>query len=1236
MHTIHSLLLALASLAVLVMAEGNVLFPYMYGLNYTEYDEAKKLGLTRTPKAYACKSEDEWNKMTTADFAKYKSIIVPDCLCNTSLGTIKFLDNTKKVWSPAVTGNMVLIGTDPSYHSKWYKLAGASAMIRDSISLASTGKNGTGMYFSLSCYYQSNAASTTIEALSEIGVFKVRGNLTCLNKVHIVATDDSMTSLTDEMASNWNCSAHEVFAEYPTEGNGAFEPLAIALNTTGLGQRTFADGTHGTPYIIARGATPLGCGNNVTEAAYNEECDYGKAVNGMPDSLCSSSCKCLFGMISPGLCRENTTSSSSTSISSSSTTFHNTSSIALSTGSPTNTSLSTSMLYTNTSSPQTKTRKPPVTITVWPSRPPWVSSSSQAPTPSTASSNTTRSDPDTPTVIVTASWPPSPSSDVATDAEPGTVIITASNDPGSGSPSFTTSTPPAPSSSPSNSDDSSGSPETVVVTASNNATESEPGTVTVLPPSETPTGSMGGTSSVSYPTVTVTAGGPDSGGQVSSSASGSETPPVTVTATAEVPGVPADGQIPTLSDTTSYPPGTDEPSWSLTTTTGSEPQVTLTVRPSGESGSGGASGSETGTMGGSSSLGLDSSMTGSGTMSGSGKPTVTVYPSGQTSGGGDGNGPGASSAPGVSPTPGLSSAPGSSSSGGDVSGTASGKSQSTVTVYPSGQSSGAGGGDSPGVSPAPTTALSSSRTTVTVYPSGQSSGGGDVGNGPSASSASESASGSSRSTVTVYPSGSSSGGGDSGNGPGISETRSTKTMTVGESSVTAPGAPDSSSSTNRGLGSTSYISGSLTNTATGGGGMGTASGTSAVSSETGASDPLSGSSTGGTGSAAGSATGSPGTSGSGGPASSDSATGGASGSGTPGSPSSSGSPSSFTPSTPPSLTGSITTSTLSATPSTQSSSVSTSGTASAPSSNQPSGSSSETSYSPGDTSATSSNQGGTTTSTQTTSNSGSLSGSNIPLPTSDCDSLSPSPSPTSQCDTWIGIEIIHIIEIVEICPSGSTVTETKTEHLSTLTRPICATPTPSQPCYPCIFGTPSASDDNFTVTVTSCPANPKTTVTVTAQMCSTCTVTTWVGTVPGHTPGGECHGCLPHASSTVTETAAVETATEVVTLGSVVSDPAATSSSAIGGGGGGGGEGYGQPPPASVPRPVATASSVPAGGYGPPPLPDVPVDGATASDYAPYKPSSTSFVVTAAGVGRRGHRAVTGVLAGLLGAVMVM
>lgn len=246
--------------------------------------------------------------MTTADFAQYKAIIVPDCLCNTSVTTIKFLDDTKRVWSPAVTGNMVLIGTDPSFHAKWYNLPGAFAMMQDSIRHVAASKNGTGMYMSLSCYYQKTPKPTPIEALSEIGTFKVRGNLShpCLNDAHMVATSSVMTSLNNEVASNWNCSVHEVITEFPDD----FEALAIALNATGDGEKSFADGTSGIPYIVARGATPVGCGNSITEPAYKEECDDGMA-NGTPESLCSSSCRCILGMVSPGVCRSNTTSSSS-------------------------------------------------------------------------------------------------------------------------------------------------------------------------------------------------------------------------------------------------------------------------------------------------------------------------------------------------------------------------------------------------------------------------------------------------------------------------------------------------------------------------------------------------------------------------------------------------------------------------------------------------------------------------------------------------------------------------------------------------------------------------------------------------------------------------------------------------------------------------------------------------------------------------------------------------------------
>jgi len=252
--------------------------------------------------------------MTTADFAKYKAIIIPDCMCNTSLGTIKFLDDTKSVWSPAVTGNMVIIGTDPSFHAKWFNLPGAFAMMRDAISLVATGDRGTGMYFSLSCYYQSAAKPVAIEPLSEIGDFQVRGNLShpCLNNAHLVAESSAMTALNDSIASNWNCSVHEAFSEYPRTGSSGFEALAIALNATGPGEQSFADGTSGIPYIIARGATPLGCGNNITESAYKEDCDDG-AANGTPQSLCSPSCKCLYGVLSPDVCKSNVTSGSSSS-----------------------------------------------------------------------------------------------------------------------------------------------------------------------------------------------------------------------------------------------------------------------------------------------------------------------------------------------------------------------------------------------------------------------------------------------------------------------------------------------------------------------------------------------------------------------------------------------------------------------------------------------------------------------------------------------------------------------------------------------------------------------------------------------------------------------------------------------------------------------------------------------------------------------------------------------------------
>lgn len=178
---------------------------------------------------------------------------------------------------------------------------------------SSTGVSQTGLYFALSCYYNS-VDTATVDTLSYFGNFGVRGNLACYNEVHIVASSPALGGLADADLSNWSCSVHEAFSVYPSVGVNGFQALAIAQDIIGDGSQTFGDGTIGLPYIISRGATPAGCGNGKWESTFGEECDDGSS-NGAPGDACSISCKCLSGRPKgDGTCLpplSNTTSSSS-------------------------------------------------------------------------------------------------------------------------------------------------------------------------------------------------------------------------------------------------------------------------------------------------------------------------------------------------------------------------------------------------------------------------------------------------------------------------------------------------------------------------------------------------------------------------------------------------------------------------------------------------------------------------------------------------------------------------------------------------------------------------------------------------------------------------------------------------------------------------------------------------------------------------------------------------------------
>ncbi|KAK0749839.1 hypothetical protein B0T18DRAFT_427898 [Schizothecium vesticola] len=140
--------------------------------------------------------------------------------------------------------------------------------------------------------------------------------------------------------------------------------------------------------------------------------------------------------------------------------------------------------------------------------------------------------------------------------------------------------------------------------------------------------------------------------------------------------------------------------------------------------------------------------------------------------------------------------------------------------------------------------------------------------------------------------------------------------------------------------------------------------------------------------------------------------------------------------------------------------------------------------------------------------------------------MTASANPTSsQCGQWIGVEIIYMVVITEICPEGASSTSTVTSVLSTLTRSICETSTANHPCYPCIMPTLSFSNHTVTVTRTSIESTvppsltpldpaptpaPTPTVTLTIQPCHTCATSTYIGSVPGYTPGAPCHGCVPY------------------------------------------------------------------------------------------------------------------------------
>ena len=258
------------------------------GTNSVEAVAARSLGYT-----VEVVSDAAWAAKSSADFAGYRAIILGDATCSSSLSLISAAVNNRGTWGPVVDGNVIIMGTDPVFHLK-------DLVTKNAVQFAAAQEGKTGAYINLSCYYHASAPRTPVQVLEPFGAFSVTG-VGCYDDVHMVASHPALSGLTDTLLSNWVCSVHEAFDSYP-EAN--FTPLVIARDPVYgsrlPGSKDFADGSHGVPYILARGAVPVNCGDGMQQ--YPEQCDTG-ANNGKPGTSCSSTCRlnwCGDGILDPG------------------------------------------------------------------------------------------------------------------------------------------------------------------------------------------------------------------------------------------------------------------------------------------------------------------------------------------------------------------------------------------------------------------------------------------------------------------------------------------------------------------------------------------------------------------------------------------------------------------------------------------------------------------------------------------------------------------------------------------------------------------------------------------------------------------------------------------------------------------------------------------------------------------------------------------------------------------------
>jgi cysteine-rich repeat protein len=268
--------------------------PYLILAPYTDALESKN-------KTYVTATAQQIALMTTEDFKQYKALVFGNSyFCDPEQWSN--ITASRAAWSPAVEGNVAIIGSIEAAAAYW-GLDGAAALISNALDFVAGKPNKTGLYFSLGCNYYNDPSENQVSALDGIGTFKVVGTRYTLGfySTHVVAAHPVTAGIIDTDLSNWDF-ANVVFTSYPSP----FKPLTIVRNRGEdwlydggvIPVTNYSDGTRGVPSVLARGGSGATCGNGIVEAG--EECEDGNALDG---DGCSQYCRvevCGDGLVGKG------------------------------------------------------------------------------------------------------------------------------------------------------------------------------------------------------------------------------------------------------------------------------------------------------------------------------------------------------------------------------------------------------------------------------------------------------------------------------------------------------------------------------------------------------------------------------------------------------------------------------------------------------------------------------------------------------------------------------------------------------------------------------------------------------------------------------------------------------------------------------------------------------------------------------------------------------------------------